>query len=145
MHPFPYRLRWEPSASRKGLATIVQRAKALFTTKKVDLIAGPLEKVGARFVPALVAAQIRAPQSFRGSFRLSDAGRSVRLSGSVAGATCLLDQALGAQRHMPLAADHDMVVDGDAEQAPGLGDARRDVDVGAAGFGRAGGMVVDQP
>ncbi len=45
---------------------------------------------------------------------------------------------------MPFAADHHMVVDSDAQQATGFGDAVGDLDIGAAGLGGAGGVVVDE-
>lgn len=45
---------------------------------------------------------------------------------------------------MTFAADDDVVVDGDAEEAAGFDDFLGDLDVGAAGLGGAGGVVVDQ-
>jgi hypothetical protein len=54
------------------------------------------------------------------------------------------DQPLGLQRGVPLAPDDHVIVDGHAQQPPGLGDALGDLDVGAAGLRVAAGVVVDE-
>ncbi len=46
---------------------------------------------------------------------------------------------------MAFAPDDHVIVDDNAQQASGLGNPAGDRDVGAAGFGRAGGVVVDNP
>lgn len=46
---------------------------------------------------------------------------------------------------MPLRADDEMVVDGDAQRLAGGGDLPRQVDIGAAGAMVAARMVVDHP
>jgi len=45
---------------------------------------------------------------------------------------------------MALPPDDDVIVDNDAHQAAGFGDLGGDLDVGAAGLGGAGGVVVDE-
>lgn len=45
---------------------------------------------------------------------------------------------------MPLSPDDHMIVNHDPEQAPGFGDAPRDVDIGPARLGIAAWMIVDQ-
>lgn len=44
---------------------------------------------------------------------------------------------------MSFAADDDVIMDGDAHQAACFGDLVGDLDVGAAGLGGAGGVIVD--
>ena len=46
---------------------------------------------------------------------------------------------------MALAADDHVIVDDNAQQPASLGNPRGDRDIGAAGFGRAGGVIVNHP
>lgn len=46
---------------------------------------------------------------------------------------------------MPLAPDDDMIMHTDAQMVSRLGNLLRDVDIGPAGFRRAGRVIVDHP